>query len=298
MILLWLWRRWRRSRESSAAEPEAPTEFRPTPKRNGPTPAARGPLVLVLHQASYDLRGFLRNKQGRFFTLALPLLFLVVFVSVFGSDKIGSTNVAARTYYVPGISALAVIAASFINLVITITVLREEGILKRRRATPVPAWTLIAGRTLMSIVVSLVSMMVLMIVGRFAYGVRLPTRTIPGIALTAIVGSVSFCALAYAFSTLIENEDAAQPMVQAVMLPLYFISGVFIPAVTLPNWLRHVAQVFPVEHLSDGLHHAFGPTTTGIGIVWSDVGVLALWGAVGLGVALWRFSWLPKAAAG
>jgi ABC-2 type transport system permease protein len=298
VIILWLWRRWQRRRDKAAEKPERPTEFRPTPARKRPTAAARGPFALVLHQALYDFRGFLRNKQARFFTLALPLLFLVVFVSVFGSDKIGPTNVAARTYYVPGISALAVIAASFVNLVITITVLREEGILKRRRATPVPAWTLIVGRTLMAIAVSLISMVVLMIVGRFAYGVRLPTRTIPGIALTSVLGSISFCALAYAFSTVIENEDAAQPMVQAIMLPLYFISGVFIPAVNLPNWLKHVAQVFPVEHLSDGLHHAFAPTTTGVGIVWSDIGVLAVWGVIGIGFALWRYSWLPKAAAG
>jgi ABC-2 type transport system permease protein len=262
------------------------------------TAAARGRLALVLHQARYDLVGFLRNRQSRFFTLVLPVLFLVVFVSIFGSDKIGPTKVAARTYYVPGISALAVIAASFVNLVITITVLREEGILKRRRSTPVPAWVLIAGRTLMAIGVSLASMALLMLVGRFAYGVRLPTHTIPGVAITAIVGSISFCILAYAFSTVIENEDAAQPMVQAIMLPLYFISGVFIPALTIPSWLRHVAEVFPVQHLSDGLHHAFAPSTSGVGIVWSDIEVLAVWGAIGLVFALWRFSWLPKAATG
>jgi len=263
------------------------------------TAAARGPLGLVLHQARYDLLGFLRNRQGRFFTLVLPLLFLVIFISIFGNNKVGpGAGVAARTYYVPGISALAVIAASFVNLVITITVLREEGILKRRRATPVPAWVLIAGRTLMAIGVSLTSMVILMLLGRFAYGVRLPSHTIPGIAVTAVVGSITFCVLAYAFSTLIANEDAAQPMVQAVMLPLYFISGVFIPAVNLPGWLGHVAQVFPVEHLSDGLHHAFTPATTGVGIVWSDIGVLAVWAAIGLVFALWRFSWLPKAATG
>jgi ABC-2 type transport system permease protein len=266
--------------------------------REKPTAAARGPLALVLHQASFDLRGFLRNRQGRFFTLVLPLLFLVIFVAVFGSDKVGVLHLPAKVYYVPGIAALAIVAASFVNLVITITVLREEGILKRRRATPVPASVLIAGRTLTAVGVSLASMVALLLVGRFAYGVRIPTHAIPGLAITAVVGSISFCVLAYAFSTFIENEDAAQPMVQAVMLPLYFISGVFIPAVTLPNWLSHVAQVFPVQHLADGLHHAFAPGTTGIGIVWSDVGVLALWGVIGLVVALWRFSWLPKAASG
>lgn len=260
------------------------------------TAASRGMVALVLHQARFDLRGFLRNRQARFFTLVLPLLFLVIFVSVFGNNKVGPSQVKASTYYVPGLSAMAIIAASFVNLVISITVLREEGILKRRRSTPVPAWVLIAGRTLMAIGVSLTSMIVLLLVGRFAYGVRLPTRTIPGVAVTAVVGSISFCVLAYAFSTVIENEDSAQPMVQAVMLPLYFISGIFIPAVNLPDWLRHVAQVFPVQHLANGLHHAYDPATTGIGIVWSDIAVLAIWGAIGLVFALVRFSWLPKAA--
>jgi ABC-2 type transport system permease protein len=262
------------------------------------TAASRGTAALVLHQSRYDLLGFIRNRQARFFTLALPLIFLVIFVSVFGNNEVGPGNLKASTYYVPGISALAIIAASFVNLVITIVVLREEGILKRRRATPVPAWVLISGRTLMAIAVSLTSMTVLILLGRFAYGVRLPTHTIPGIAVTAVVGSISFCILAYAFTTVVSNEDAAQPMVQAVMLPLYFISGIFIPAVNLPSWLEHVAKFFPVQHLSHGLHHAFAPGTTGTGIVWSDLGVLALWGAFGLVVALTRFSWLPKAATG
>ncbi|MBV8258901.1 MAG: ABC transporter permease [Actinobacteria bacterium] len=260
------------------------------------TAAARGSGALVLHQARFDLQGFLRNRQSRFFTLILPLLFLVIFVSVFGNNTVGPQGVKASTYYVPGLAALAIIAASFVNLVISVTMLREEGILKRRRATPVPAWVLIAGRTLMTVGVSLTTMTVLILVGRFAYGVHLQAHTIPGIVFTAVVGSVTFCVLAYAFSTFISNEDAAQPMVQAVMLPLYFISGVFIPAVNLPSWLRHVAEVFPVQHLADGLHHAFDPATTGVGIVWSDIGVLALWCAIGVVVALRRFSWLPKSA--
>jgi len=250
-------------------------------------------MSLVLHQARYDLTSFLRNRQARFFTLVLPLLFLVIFVGVFGNDTVRSTGVKASTYYVPGISALGLIAASFVNLVISITAQREAGILKRRHATPVPAWVLIAGRALVAIAVSLVVMSVLLAVGRFAYGVHLPTSTIPGVAVSAIVGSVTFCVLGYAFSTAIHSEDAAQPMVQAIMLPLYFISGVFIPNVNLPSWMRHVAELFPVQHLADALHHAYDPTTQGVGIVWADLAVLAAWAAVGLAVALRRFSWTP-----
>ena len=257
-----------------------------------------GALRLVLHQARYDLVGFVRNRQARFFTLVLPILFLVIFVSVFGNNTVRATGVKASTYYVPGISALAVIASSFVNLVISVTAQREGGILKRRRATPVPAWVLIAGRTLTTMSVSLAVMTVVLVVGRFAYGVHFPTSTIPGIAITAIVGSATFCILGYALSTTINSEDAAQPMTQAVMLPLYFISGVFIPNVNLPGWLRHVAKAFPVQHLADGLHHAYDPSVHGIGIVWSDLGVLTLWGAIGLVVALRRFSWTPAATGG
>ena len=258
--------------------------------------AARGPLFLVLHQARYDLLGILRNRQARFFTLVLPLLFLIIFVGVFGDHIVGPGRTKASAYYVPGLAALGVIAASFVNLVISITAQRETGILKRRRATPMPAWALIAGRTLTAVAVSLVVLTVLLAFGRFVYHVKVPTSTLPGIALTAVVGSITFCVLGYALSTAIKNEDAAQPMVQAIMLPLYFISGVFVPNIQLPSWLRHVAQVFPVEHLSDGLHKAYAPHVHGVGIVWSDIGVLALWAAVGLTVALLRFSWLPQAA--
>jgi ABC-2 type transport system permease protein len=281
LLLRWLMRR-RRARKGAEAT----------------MPAAHGPIGQVLHQARFDLLAFLRNRQARFFTLILPLLFLVIFVSVFGNNTVRATGVKASTYYVPGISALAVIAASFVNLVISITAQREGGILKRRRATPVPAWVLIAGRTLTAMSVSLTVMTVVLLVGRFAYGVHLPTATIPGVALTAVVGSATFCVLGYALSTAVESEDAAQPMVQAVMLPLYFISGVFIPNVNLPAWLRDVAKFFPVQHLADGLHHAYDPAVHGVGVVWGDLGVLALWAAVGLAVALRRFSWTPAATRG
>ncbi|TML60066.1 MAG: ABC transporter permease [Actinobacteria bacterium] len=283
------------------ARPRPPRPRRPPAVARGRLPRAhRGTRVigLVAHQARFDLLSFVRNRQARFFTLVLPILFLVIFVSVFGNDRIGPQHVKASTYYVPGLAALGVIAGSFVNLVISITAQREAGILKRRRSTPVPAWVLIAGRALVAIVVALAVMTVLLLIGRFAYGVRLPAETLPGVVLTAIVGAVTFCCLGYALSTAIRSADAAQPMVQAIMLPLYFISGVFIPNVSLPHWLQDVAKVFPVQHLAGGLRHAFDPATHGVGIVWSDLGVLGLWAAVGLVIALTRFVWTPVAATG
>jgi ABC-2 type transport system permease protein len=251
---------------------------------------------VILHQFRYDLLAFFRNRQSRFFTIVLPVLFLVIFVSVFGNDTL-KNGVKGSTYYVPGLAALGVIAGSLVNLVISVTAQRESGVLKRRRATPVPAWVLIAGRALTAIVIALAVMTTLVLIGRFAYGVRLPTHALPGVVVTGVVGAASFCCLGFALTTAIKNEDAAQPTVQAAILPLYFISGIFIPNVNLPTWLHDTAVVFPVQHLSDGLHRAFDPATHGAGIVWSDVGILALWGAVGLAIALWRFTWTPVATA-
>lgn len=256
---------------------------------------SHGRLRLVIHQARYDLRALVRNKQARTATVMLPLLLLVLFVSMFGANRVGPHHVAASTYYVPGLVALSVIASSFVNLVISVVTQRETGVLKRRRATPVPAWVLIGGRALTAVAVSLAMTAALIAVGRIAFGVGFPATAIPGVVLTAVAGSLCFCVLAYAVATLIGSADAAQPTVQALMLPLYLGSGIFIPDPNLPGWLRETAALFPVERLSDALHRPYSPAAHGLGIAWTDLAVLALWAAAGVVVALRRFSWLPGA---
>ena len=198
LLLRFLHRRYRR--RSGAASPG------PTGRAYGEPAVHGGALARVLHQARYDLRAFLRNKQGRYFTVILPVVLLVVFVSVgVGGKTVGPDHSDSSTYYVPGLSALAVVAASFVNLVISITAQREAGVLKRRRATPVPAWVLIAGRALTAITVSLATLTMLLAVGHFAYGIHLSAATIPDVAVTAIVGSAAFCVLGYALSTRIRS---------------------------------------------------------------------------------------------
>ncbi|HLM84577.1 MAG TPA: ABC transporter permease [Solirubrobacteraceae bacterium] len=254
-------------------------------------------IGLVLHQARYDLLTFVRNRQGRFFTVALPVLFLVIFVSVFGNNHVGPEHLKSSTYYVPGIAALAVLSASFANLAVSITTQRELGVLKRRRATPVPAWVLVAGRALSALVVSLVVMAVVIAIGRLAYDVHVASSALPALALTAVVGSLAFACLGYALATLVSSADAAQPVVLAITLPLNFISGVFIPSPRLSSALRHVAEVFPVQHLVAALHTSFIHDGHGSAIAWGDLALVAAWGVAGLALALARFSWSPRASA-
>ena len=250
---------------------------------------------LSLHQFRFDLRAFFRNRQSRFFTLVLPVLFLVIFASVFhrSTVKVAGGTINSSVYYVPGIITLGIIAAAFVNLVISVTAQRETGALKRRRATPVPAAAIIAGRALTSVVVALGITALLLAIGWLFYRATVPGRTAPALAITVIVGAFAFCCLGFALSSVIRNSDSAQPVTQATMLPLYFISGVFIAVSTLPRWLVDVADVFPVRHLAAALLTAYNPHTTGAGLAGTDLLVVALWGAGGLAIALWRFGWVP-----
>jgi ABC-2 type transport system permease protein len=224
-------------------------------------------IRMTWHQSRYDLRAFLRNRQSQFFTLALPILFLVIFASVFrnGTVQVPGGRISTSVYYVPGIMALGVIAACFANLVASVTAQRERGVLKRRRATPVPAAAIITGRVLVAIVLAVVMAAVLLGIGWAAYGAHVPGRTALALAVTVVIGAASFCCLGYALTSLIRNEDTAQPVTQALLLPLYFISGVFVAVSILPHWLADVGAIFPVRHLANALLIAYNPHTTGLG---------------------------------
>ncbi len=250
---------------------------------------------LSFHQFRYDLRAFIRNRQARFFTLILPVLFLVIFASLFhhSTVKVAGGRINTSVYYVPGIITLGIIGAAFVNLVISVTAQRESGALKRRRATPVPAAAIIAGRALTSVIVALGITALLLLIGWLFYHASVPGRTAPALVVTVIVGALSFCCLGFALASVIRSEDSAQPITQATMLPLYFISGVFVAVSLLPHWLVDIAKVFPVRHLDAALLTAYNPHTTGAGFAGTDLLIVALWGVGGLAFALWRFSWLP-----
>jgi ABC-2 type transport system permease protein len=249
---------------------------------------------LVLHQTRYDLLTFARNRQARFFTVLQPVIFLVIFVGVFGNDRIGPEHVKASTYYVPGIAALAVLSASFSNLVIAITSQRELGILKRRRATPAPAGVVIAGRAITSLIVSLGVTAVVITIGSLGFGAHVAVGALGALALSIAVGSLALACLGYAVTTIIAAADSAQPVTLAIALPLAFISGVYIPSPNLPAALNNLAKAFPLEHLVAALDHGFLPG--GAGVAWGDLAIVAAWGLGGLAIALTRFRWTPAAS--
>jgi ABC-2 type transport system permease protein len=252
---------------------------------------------LVTHQARYDLRAFRRNTRARIFTLAVPVVLLLILVSLFrsGTVKAGGVVVDIAAYYVPHIAAMAIVGAGLINLLITIVAKRESGSLKRRRATPVPSWVLIAGDATTSVVSSVVIVAVLIAIGSIGFGLHVTGAALGLAAVETVIGAAAFCCLAYALSGLVATAESAGPMVQLSTLPVYFISGIYIPDNALPHWLLDIANVLPVRPLAVALQAAFVPATNG-GQRFALVPLLVViaWGVAGLIIAVRTFSWVPK----
>jgi ABC-2 type transport system permease protein len=251
---------------------------------------------LALHQSRYDLKQFWREPASVFFTAVLPLIFLVLFVAIFGNDttQVGDHEIKSSTYYLPAILALSIVNSTFVNLTIWVTITRERGQLKRLRATPVPPWAVVAGRAVSALIVTAVMTVVVCGVGVIFYGVSLPDNALPGALVTLVVSVLAFAALGFAAASLVPSENAAPPIANAIVLPLEFISGIFVPSNQIPDWMNTVAGVFPVKPLFDAVLTAFDPTTTGAGIDWGDLAVLAAWGIAGVLIALRTFRWSPR----
>jgi ABC-2 type transport system permease protein len=131
--------------------------------------------------------------------------------------------------------------------------------------------------------------------GALAYGVELPTETMPAFALTLIVGSAAFCALGLAVTALVPNAEAAPAIVNALVFPLLFLSGTFFPIDNAPEWLQAMAGLFPVRHLLEATTEAFLPSPDNpSGLLGMSLLVMLAWAVAGLLVAIRFFRWEPR----
>jgi ABC-2 type transport system permease protein len=251
-------------------------------------------MTLLLHQLRYDQKVFWRNPPAVFFTVMFPVLLLVIFSAIFGDKTIGGRGgIEVTTYYVPAIITLAIVSATMQTLAMSLVIAREDGRLKRGRGTPMPAWIFIAGRIGNSVVVAVVMLALVSALGRLLYGVPVPWGRAPDLLLVLAVGAASFCCLGIALTALIPSQDAAAPIVNAMLLPLYFLSGVFVPEDELPNGVIDFANHFPVRPFFQAIFDAYLPGN-GPALAWDHLAVVAIWGVVGLVLAIRFFRWTPR----
>jgi ABC-2 type transport system permease protein len=251
-------------------------------------------MSLVLHQFRYDQKAFWRNPASVFFTVMFPVVLLLIFATVFDGQTIeidGGIEITA--YYVPAIITLSVISATMQNLAMSLVIAREDGRLKRGRGTPMPAWVFVAGRIGNSIVVALLMLTLIAVIGRILYSVDVPWGELPAILLTLVVGAAAFSCLGIALTAAIPSQDAAAPIVNALLLPLYFLSGIFIPDDELPSGVIEFADLFPIRHFFEAFFTAYLPSGDS-GLDWGNLAVVAIWGVAGLLLAIRFFRWAPR----
>jgi ABC-2 type transport system permease protein len=252
------------------------------PGRKRPAwPGARGSLFLAWQQFRFERRMFWRNPSAAFFNFLLPLLLLVLIASAFAGDD------DELEVLVPGVAGMGVLATTFTALAFNLTLLREEGVLKRIRGTPMPAGAYLAGLIGSAALNALVQVVLVVLIGNVVYGVALPVDPLL-LALFTALGVVCFASLGIAFSHVIPNEDAAPAYTNAVFLPLLFISGVFYSADELPEALRTVAEVLPLKHLIDGLSEAIIGAG---GDAAAAAAVVGAWALCGIVLAVRFFRW-------
>jgi len=254
-------------------------------------------LALSIRQVGYENRAFWRNPIAAFFTFFFPLMFMIIFNVLFGgTSRIGgASGLRVADFYTPAVITFGVITATYTNIAMMITGARDLGILKRMRGTPLPPWAFMAGRILHSVLLAFLLVVIVAAFGALFYSVHLPWDRLPALILTLAIASGSFCALGLAIAGLVPNADSAPAIVQFSVLPLNFISNVFVDMRGAPAWINTVSEIFPIRHFADALMGIWNPLTSGSGFYWGDLAVIAAWGVCGVLVAMRTFTWEPRA---
>jgi ABC-2 type transport system permease protein len=250
---------------------------------------------IVLEQVTFEQKSFWRNPAAAFFAFIFPIIFLVVFATLFKGQKvqIGSVQTTYDDYYIPALVAFGVMGACFTNIASSLSTRRDNGILKRLRGTPLPTWAFIAGVVGSSIIVSIILAVLTTGFGIAVYSVNVPVHILAA-AVTIGVGALSFCALGMAMTIVIPNAEAAPAIVNGVFLPIVFISGTFFP-VPSTSILAQIAEIFPVRHFINAMFTAFDPAHQSTsGFNGTDLLIMAAWGVGAVVVSLFRFRWEPR----
>ncbi|MBF9133483.1 ABC transporter permease [Plantactinospora sp. S1510] len=277
-----------------------------TTSRTSATPATTvpgrrlGPVALGLRQGRLELRQFLRSRESVVFTMAFPVVLLLIFASVFG-DEIGG-GVRFTQYFVTGMIASGLVAVGFQNLAIQIPGERDRGILKRLRGTPMPQWVYFAGKVIMVGVIALVETALLLGTATLFFDLQLPATAARWFTFgwVSLLGITACTLLGIAFSSLAQTGRGASATATPVALILQFISGVFIVFTELPSWMQQVAALFPLKWMCQGLRSVFLPASfaaqepAGSFELGRVALVLSIWCVLGLVLCLTTFRWTTR----
>ncbi len=244
-------------------------------------------LSLTWRHYRLERRMFWRNPTAAFFNFFLPLLFLALFGAILSGSQ------ADLNVIVPGIAGMSVMSTTFSALAMNLTFLREQGVLKRMRGTPLPSGSYLGAIAANAVTNAAVQIVIVVVAGKLFFGIDWPQDYLQ-LVLYVALGVACLASLGVAYSHVIPNFDAAPAFVNFVFLPVIFISGVFYDSANAPAFLRDIARALPLTHIIDGLSAAM-VSGRSLGDNAGGLAIIALWTAVGVVFAVRGFSWERKA---
>ncbi len=256
---------------------------------SGREPLHRSAGRLFLHQLRTEQLTFWRSRESAVFVFVFPLLLYVLLGAVYGGTIDG---VPAADVLLAGLIGYGCANTAFAGLAITLVIRRESGVLKRLRATPLPAPTYLSAVLTSALATFALQVVALVALGSVLYDASLPERPFSLVG-AVLVGAAAFAGLGLAAAALIRSAEGSSAVVNVIVLPMAFLSGAFGPTRDFPRWLQAIADVLPLKYFIEVVE---GVLLLGEP-VWADPGslaVLAAWGTGGVIVAWFRFGWEPR----
>ncbi|HVC86606.1 MAG TPA: ABC transporter permease [Gaiellaceae bacterium] len=245
-----------------------------------------------MHELRTEQVLFWRNREAAFFTFFLPVIFFLVFGSIYGNSTITKEHLRAAPFLEAGMIGYGVASTAFAGLAITMVIRRESGVLKRVRATPLPPWTYLLAVLVSTFITFLVEAVLLIVLGRVLFSVAVPTRPL-SLFVALVIGAGAFAAMGLGLTSVVRSAEGSSAVVNFVYLPMAIISGTFFTPKEYPAFLRVIADVLPLTY--------FTKLTRDVMVrhhhLWSEsgsVGVVLLWGVVGIAAAIRGFRWQPR----
>lgn len=246
-------------------------------------------MRLLVHEVKGELLLYTRSRELAFFTFLLPMVFFVLLGSTYGDDTVD--GVKGSRFLQAGMIGYGLISIAFAGLAIVIVIRRENGILKRLRGTPLPAWMYIVSVLSAFLAAFAAQVVGLLLLGRLFFDIPFPEHIV-SLLVALLLGAVTFCGLGIGLTALIHTQEGASAIVNAIYLPMAFIAGAFFSPSHFPEVLQKLADVLPLTYFLRLVRNVMLHDHT----IWSqgtNIAVLAVWGAVGVVVALRSFRWEP-----
>ena len=249
-------------------------------------------FTLLAGQVTHSVRVLSRNASSVFFAVAFPILLVALIPTVNGGgDQLMESGQTLGAFFAATMAVYGAAVTAYVNLPTGLAEARDRGVLQRVRGTPLPAWTLLTGRVVGALLVALLTLTGIGVVGGLMYGTRIPAAW-PAFLLTVLLSTLCFAVVGIAVMTFVRSASGLVGVTLGTLLPLCFISDVFVVGANYPAVLQGVSWFFPLRHATNALTAAANSPGIASGFSWGHLGVIAAWALAGAVVVALRFSWV------